>query len=545
MYIAKSTSKSPSGKVYESILLRESYREGTKVKNRTLANLSAYPPNIIHALKVALKHKDNPKILSSDSFQITQGKSVGSIFVLQSIANKLGITNALGNSFHAKLALWLVFGRIIEQGSRLSATRLDTIYDLASVIDLKRGFDENNLYDSLHWLAQNQNTIEDSLFKLRQYSEQFYWYDVTSSYFEGMQNVLAAYGHNRDRKKRKKQIVIGLLSINDGYPISVEAFAGNIQDTQTLESQLNKLKQRFGCKNVVIVGDRGMIRKKQKKLAAEYGFKYITALTLPEIKALINDNLLALEDFKANLQSICHKGIRYIYRCNPGRAEETQRQRQERLDTAQRHVDQENQKLILKPNVSANLAKQRIKKYLEKLCLAEWVNVNINKRQLRLTIDTEKLKEKAKYDGCYIWTTEVTEDEASDQEIYNRYKDLKYVEDDFRTFKTNFLEIRPIHVRTPESTKGHLFVTMLAHLIVRELRQAWREENVTVQEGLEILSNICQNSIRCSDEVSIKMISNPSEPAARLLEALKIKLPKTIKEANVCVVTRKKTRKQY
>jgi transposase len=439
--------------------------------------------------------------------------------------------------------LWLIFARIIEQGSRLSAIRLGSIYDIASILKFSRGFDENDFYESLHWIAQKQDEIENYLFKLRDYSEQFYWYDVTSSYFEGTQNALAAYGHNRDKKKRKKQIVIGLLSINDGMPISVEAFAGNTQDTQTFQSQLEKLKSRFGCKNVILVGDRGMIRKKQKLLAKEYGYKFITALTLPEVNSLLNDGHLTLLDFKSELQSICLGETRYIYRRNPGRAKETQRQRQERLATAQKRVDQENEKLRLKPKTSALLAKNRTRKYLGRLCISEWVNVCINKRELQLEINQDKLNERAKYDGCYIWTTELGTDEATDREVYDRYKDLKYVEDDFRTFKTNFLEIRPIHVRTPASTKGHLFITMLAHMLVKELRVAWFDMNITVQEGLRQLSLICQNSIRCSDDININIIPEPSKEISLLLEALKIKLPKTIETVQVRVVTRHQTKK--
>jgi hypothetical protein len=543
MYIAKSTSKSASGKVYESVLLRESYRENGKVKNRTLANLSKSSKNEIEAIQFALKNKDNLKTLSQAPVQIFQGKSIGSVFILNKIAERLGITKALGNSFHAKLTLWLVFARIIEQGSRLSAVRLDPIYDIASIIKLNRGFDENDFYESLHWVAKNQKDVENYLFQLRKYSDQFYWYDVTSSYFEGTQNALAAYGHNRDKKKRKKQIVVGLLTINDGMPISVEAFAGNTQDTQTFQSQLEKLKSRFGCKNVILIGDRGMIRKKQKLLAKEYGYKFITALTLPEVNSLLNAGCLTIEHFKAELQSFCVENTRYIYRRNPGRAEETQRQRQERLATAQKRVDQENAKLRLKPKTSAHLSKYRTKKYLARLCINEWVDVYINKRELHLRIDQEKLNERAKFDGCYVWTTELGKEEATDREVYDRYKDLKHVEDDFRTFKTNFLEIRPIHVRTPGSTKGHLFITMLAHMIVRELRGAWCDMNITVQEGLRLLSLICQNSIRCSDNININMISEPSKEASILLEALNIKLPKTIEIAQVRVVTRHQTKK--
>lgn len=544
MYIAKSRSKSASGKEYESILLRESYREGGKVKNRTIANLSKHSKDEIRAIELALKNKNNHKLLSSESFQIQQGRSVGSVIVLHKIAEKLGIIKALGNSFHAKLALWLIIARIIEQGSRLSAARLDTSYDIASIIDLKRGFDENDLYESLHWLNTNQTDIENSLFKQVQHSGNFYWYDVTSSYFEGMKNQMAAYGYNRDKKKRKKQIVIGLLTVNNGMPISIEAFKGNTQDTQTLESQLNKLKIRFGCKKVIIVGDRGMIRKKQKKLVKEYGFEYITALTLPEVTSLLNMKLLNLDDFTSELKSVFHKDVRYIYRRNLNRAAETQQQRQERLETAQRHIDQENKRLKLKPDASVEKAEIRMGKYLKRLCISEWAFIFVNGRKLALKINSEKLQERAKFDGCYVWTTEMSSDEINDREVYERYKDLKYVEDDFRTIKTNFLEVRPIHVRTPQSTKGHLVVTLLAYMIVRELRKAWHDQQLTVQEGVKLLSLICHNKVQCSDGVAIEMIATPTLEAEKLLNVLKIKMPKTIQETKIRVVTRHKIKNQ-
>ena len=266
-------------------------------------------------------------------------------------------------------------------------------------------------------------------------------------------------------------------------------------------------------------------------------------MTLPEMKSLIGSNILCLDTFTKDLQSCGHEGKRYIYRRNPGRALETQRQREERLSTAQRRVDQENEKLESKPAMSAVLAKHRTQQYLKKLCIAEWVCVRVRKGRLRLEIDQERLVEKSKFDGCYVWTTELSKEEASDLEIFERYKDLKYVEDDFRTFKSNFLEIRPIYVRTAESTKGHIFITMLAHMIVRELRSRLAEIDMTVEEALRVLGLICQNSIKCSDAVTIEMIPEPSKEAMSILKALEITMPKHIKVATSRVVTKRRTRK--
>ena len=542
MFIVKNTSRRSSGKVYHSVLLRESYREGGKVKKRTIANLSNCSEVEINAITYALKNKGSKQPFGED-FSIIQGRSIGSIHVLYAVAKRLGIVDALGSSFHGKLALWLIFARILEQGSRLSATRLDTQYDLASIIGLERGFDENNFYDSLHWLNEHQSNIENSLFRRKKQSNKFYWYDVTSSYFEGVHNELALFGYNRDKKKRKRIVVVGLLCQEGGGPVSIEAFKGNTQDTQTFESQLIKLKERFGCESITMVCDRGLIREKQKKLLKEYGFHYVTALPMPQIIALLKAGSIRLEDFTHELQSFRDEDRRYIYRRNPERALETQKQRQERFETAQRKVDQENQKLDQRPKASGHIAKRRIQKILSTLCVYEWVDVNLVKGRLVLTIDQEKLKKKSEMDGCYIWTTDLSEQEMSNREIYERYKDLKYVEEDFRLFKTGFLEVRPIFVRTEESTRGHLVVIMLAHMILRELRSRWLHFNKSAEEALNELSFLCRQTIQYSGGGKVDCIPIPNQEMSALLKAIDVVMPKSIPEINVPVVTRRKIRK--
>lgn len=395
----------------------------------------------------------------------------------------------------------------------------------------------------MHWLSDNQAKIEDNLF-CRKKSKQsnFYWYDVTSSYFEGVYNELAAFGYNRDQKKRKRIMVVGLLCQEDGDPVSIEGFKGNTQDTQTFESQLIKLKKRFECETITIVCDRGIIREKQKLLLKEYGFHYITALPMRQITPLLQAEIVIPEKFTSELQSTSHEGRRYIYRRNPERALETQKQRQERVDTAQKRINQENSRLREKPKSSPLTAKKRTQKYLKKLFLHEWVQVKVKKRQLYLEIDEEKLKVKSKFDGCYIWTTDWQEEELSDREVYEQYKNLKFIEDDFRTFKTTFLDIRPIFVRNEESTRGHLVVVMLAHMIIRELRKSWDKFNKTVEEGLRELSLLCRQTVQtCGQE--FERIPKPNKEMLALLNAAQVKLPTTLEEVQVPVVTRRKVRK--
>lgn len=541
MYITEVPCKKTSGKIFKTVLLRKSYRENGKVKNKTVANLTDCTEEEINTIKAALKNKSS-KLDSNKDLEIHQGRSIGGVYVIYKLAEKLGIVEALGNSFHAKLSLWLIIARILEQRSRLSAIRLDDKYEIASVISLERGFDENNLYDCLHWLSENQIKIEDSLYKKKK-GQKFFWYDVTSSYLEGIYNELGAFGYNRDKKHRKRIIVIGLLCQNEGDPLSIEAFKGNTQDTQTFENQLIKLKDRFGCESIIIISDRGLIRDKQKKLVKAHGFHYITALPTPQIRSLLNANLIKINDFTNELKSIEYEGHRYIYRCNPERALETKRQREERFLTAQKRVNQENQMLAGKLKASPYIARKRIQKYLKKLCIFEWVNISIIKKQLVLKIDDEKLKEKSKFDGCYIWTTDVPEAELSNREIYDRYKDLKYIEEDFRSFKTGFLEVRPIFVRSEASTRGHLVVVMLAHIILRAMRKAWSHLDKTVEEALVDLNHLCLDTLQFSDGKQTKFIPIPNNVSTALLKAVKVDMPKNIAEVKVSVVSRRKVRK--
>lgn len=542
MYITEIKCKKSSGKVFKTVLLRKSYREGGKVKNKTVANLSSCTEEEVNVFKMLLKHKDKAFQVGG-SVEIIPGKSLGSVFVLYEVAKRIGIVEALGSSFHGKLALWLIIARIIEQGSRLSATRLDSTYDIASVIGLERGFDENNLYDSLHWVDKHQNNIEDKLFKRKSGAQKFYWYDVTSSYFEGQCNEFAAFGYNRDKKTQKRIIVIGLLCQNEGDPVSIEAFKGNTQDTQTFENQLQKLKNRFGCEAVTIVSDRGLIREKQKGLLADYNFHYITALPMPQITPLLKKEILKVEDFTTDLKSFQHEDKRYIYRRNPERALETQIHREDRLKTVKEKIAKENEKLRTSPKASLPAATKRIQGSLKKYYLAEWMKLSLVQREFVLTIDQEKLKEKSAFDGCYVWTTDWKESELSNEEVYQNYKNLKYVEDDFRSFKSSFLEIRPIFVRTAESTKGHLLIVMLAHMILRELRKAWGQFDKTVQEALTELSLLCRNDILIGDAPKISCIATPNTQMEALLKAVNVRIPTSLDKTQVPVVSRQKTKK--
>ncbi|MCP5002775.1 MAG: transposase [Planctomycetes bacterium] len=286
-----------SKKIYRSVLLRESYREKGKVKKRTIANLSHCSEGEIAAVKLALQHKDDLTALGSlkESVELQEGLSVGAVWTVYQVAKRLKIHQALGSSFQGKLALWQVIARVIDQGSRLSAVRLAQTHAACDVVEIRRGFDENNLYENLKWLAQRQDKIEESLFFARRGKNRptLFLYDVTSSYLEGEQNYFGTYGYNRDGKKGKKQIVIGLLCDEGGEPVCTEVFAGNTQDPKTFLPQVQKVADRFGCGRVTFVGDRGMIKSLQIKELPE-GFHYITAISKAQINSLIKEGTIQM-----------------------------------------------------------------------------------------------------------------------------------------------------------------------------------------------------------------------------------------------------------
>ncbi len=285
------------GKTYTRHLLRESYRAHGKVLHRTIANVSHCSEAEIAALRLALRHKEELEHLGTiqDAITLKQGMSFGAVWIVYHIARRLGIEKALGTTREGKLALWQVIARVIAQGSRLSAVRLAMAHAACDVLGLD-AFDEDALYENLDWLAGVQASIEDRLFAQRRQTKpvNLFLYDVTSSYLEGTHNDLAAFGYNRDGKKGKLQIVIGLLCDEDGQPVSIAVFPGHTPDPHTFASQLAKVKTRFGVTEITFVGDRGMIKGQQVEDLARQGFHYITAITKPQIDKLLRTGVLQM-----------------------------------------------------------------------------------------------------------------------------------------------------------------------------------------------------------------------------------------------------------
>jgi len=541
-----SIKKTANGKTYVSHLLRQAYRDNGRVRHRTIANLSRCSTEEIEAIRLALRHKGDLTQLASlkDDLCIQQGLSVGAVFALSTLARRLGIDRALGNSQDARQALWQVLARVIDQGSRLSAVRLAGTHAACDVLGLE-SFDEDDLYGNLDWLDENQAAIEDRLFRVRHPDgqAQLFLYDVTSSYLEGSENELAAFGYNRDGKNGKRQIVIGLLCDKTGWPLSVEVFAGNTPDTSTFASQVRKVADRFGGGAVTFVGDRGMIKGPQiDALQAEDGeFRYITAITKPQIESLLTQGLFQLELFDEEVAEVRDEaaGVRYVLRRNPQRVSEMAATREDKRRAVEKLVSQQNVYLGEHPRARVDVAVRRVKQKIEKLRLSAWLSVSSEGRTLSLVRDEDTLAEVTKLDGCYCLKTDLDSQTAPKELVHDRYKSLAAVEWAFRTCKTH-LQVRPVYVRKKSRTRGHVFVVMLAYQIVMELAKCWRDLDLTVAEGVSELSSLCMTEVTIRDETTINQIPTPRPSVKSLLEAADVIVPQALPYTGTRVYTKKK-----
>jgi len=547
MYITQTTAPSKSGQSYVCTLLRESYREGGVVKNRTIANLSHCKPEEISALRLALEHKGNLAELGSieDSVRLQEGPSVGAVWTVYTVAKRLGIEKALGAESAGKLALWQVIARTVDQGSRLSAVRLAQTHAACDVLGMSRGFDENDLYDNLGWLQEHQSQIELSLFRTRrkgkEKQKELFLYGVTSSYFEGVCNALADWGYNRDGKKGKKQVVVGLLCDELGEPVSVEVFPGNASDLKTFANQIAKVTSRFGCQRVTMVGDRGMIKSAQiEQLKELEGFYYITALTKPQIETLIHGGVVQLSWFDEKICEVESDGVRYVLQRNPQRVEDLKRNRRDKHSSVSRLLGKKNSYLAEHARAKMDVAQREVASKIVQLKLAGWLKVQAADRELRLEEDNQALAEASRLDGCYVVKSDLPKQYADAQTLHDRYKDLTLVEQAFRTSKTVHLEMRPWHVRLERNTRGHALVVMLAYLIVRHLRQAWADLDLTVEEGLEQLTTLCATEILVKGKVRCNQIPIPRDLSQKLLRAADLHLPEALPHLGARVVTRRK-----
>ena len=517
-----------------AILLREAYREGGKVKNRTLANLSHWQPARIEALRRALRGDFDH---AGPETEPTLGPCFGLLYVLKRIADVLGITTALGKTVLGKLALFLVLARLAHQGSRLSAVRWAQDHAVSEVLGLAQ-FDEDDLYAALDDLCARQEPIERALYRryLRQRGEppRLFLYDVTSSYLEGECNQLGAFGYDRDGKKGKMQIVIGLLTDPQGEPLAVRVFAGNRADPTTVAEQIQITKQQFAVEELVFVGDRGMVKSRGKQALEQANLHYITALTDPQIRRLLHEGTLQLGLFNETLCEVENQGVRYVLRRNPAEAAREQHRLQDKLETLAAKIVARNQETKDKSRCQPEAGQRKLQAWIEQHKLSGLVKLQLEDRQLVMERQPTAIEKSLQLAGCYVVTTNVLPQNMSTQEVHDSYLSLQKVERDFRAMKTGLLEVRPIFLRDKNRTRGHVLCCMLALKLSREMERRLRasfgttDSNphaITLPDALASLSRLCLLQYGIDEQTTVTKLPQPSTNQKQILAALGVTLP--------------------
>jgi len=543
MYIATVPNRSSP----PAILIRESVREGNKVRTRTIANISSWSPERIEAMRFALKGKFDKLSAGATSAVATQqlkpecAEIFGTFFALKQLADETGITTALGHEAYSKYALFLVLSRIAHQGSRLSAVRFARQHAIKEILDLP-AFDEDHLYEALDWLSDQQSVIETKLYKdyLKRAGKPpvLVLYDVTSSYFEGECNELAAYGYNRDGKHGKKQIVIGLLTDEQGEPLAVRVFKGNTADPSTVAEQIKILKKQFEIKDVIFVGDRGMVKARGKQALNEQQFSYISALTDAQVRTMLKKEILQIDMFDTPLTEVEHDSKRYILRRNNEVQKKERKRVEDKLQQLNERIAKRNAMVATSKRADATKGLVNLQQWVKRHRLHTFASLSLKDQTIQLTLNDNAREDDALLDGCYVLETDVSKEILNAEKINQCYCNLQRVEHDFRTLKTDFLEIRPIFVRKASRTQGHVFVAMLALKITRLFEEKLHEVFGTTQEdlytttrddALAALSRLIFLRYNVNGKTELRL-PEPDQQQRKILKALGIKLPKQCRQ---------------
>ena len=470
MYVAKVPNRgSPP-----AVLLRESYREAGKVKNRTLANLSAWPDAKVDALSRVLKGQPPPAADLDGTFEITRSLPHGHVAAVLGTARRLGLDELIDPvpSRHRDLVMAMAVAQVIDPGSKLAIARGLRDATAASSLGEVLGAgccDEDDLYEAMDWLAARQQVIEDALAARHLAGGTLVLYDVSSAAFEGRTCPLGAIGHPKDGVRGRLQIVYGLLTSPEGIPVAIEVFAGNTGDPKTVASQVTKVKDRFGITKVVLVGDRGMLTAARlREDVRPEGLDWITALRAPQVKKLVRDGDLQLTLFDvqdlAEITSPDFPGERLVACMNPFLEAERARKRESLLAATEADLAKIAAACARarRPLRGQDTIAVRADRVLNRRKVGKHFTIAITDDSFSYARNQDSVTAEAKLDGIYVLRTSVGPGDLDSPEVVSSYKALAQVERAFRAFNTD-LDIRPIRHRTEDRVRAHVFLRMLSY----------------------------------------------------------------------------------
>ncbi len=469
----------PNRKAAPTILLRESYREGKKVKKRTLANLSSLPMAQIEIIRAALSGVDLRPV--TESFEIIRSLAQGHVQAVALMMKRLGLASLVASQpcGERDLVLAMIAARILAPGTKLATTRWWHTTTLAEDFEVTQA-SENDCYAAMDWLLKRQDRIQKTLATRHLTESGLVLYDLSSSYFEGSTCPLAKRGYSRDGQHGTLQVEYGLMTDGRGCPVAISVHEGNVADPTTLMPEIQRLKTDFGMEQFVMVGDRGMIAQKAiDALREQDGIDWITALKGVSIRALVEDKTLQPELFdERNLLEFSHPdypGERLVACRNP----ELQKLRGHKRADLLAATEESLQKIQVRVEAGRLTGRDhiglKVGAIVNRYKMAKHFTLDIQDTTFSFTRKTEAITAEAALDGIYIIRTSVVAERMDAATCVRHYKSLAQVERAFRSMKTLDLKIRPIHHRLADRVKAHIFLCMLAYYVEWHLRAAWRE----------------------------------------------------------------------
>jgi transposase len=462
-----------------TVLLRESYREGSKVGKRTLANLSSLSAAQIEAIRATLRGQALQPV--AQSFEITASRSHGHVQAVTLTLQRLGLAALLASKScrERDLVLAMVASRIVAPHTKLATTRwwhTTTLAEDFGVADAS----EDDLYAAMDWLLARQSAIQNKLAARHLSAGGLVLYDLSSSYFEGSCCPLAKLGYSRDGRRGLLQVNYGLLTDARGCPVAVSVYEGNVADSQTLMPEVTRLREQFGIEQLVLVGDRGMISNKAiDELREGHGVAWITALKNVSIRALVEQGQLQLDLFDERnlleLSSPDYPGERLVACRNPQLAKLRTHKREELLAATEASLEKIKARVDAGKLVGADEIGLRVGKVINQYKVAKHFELAIGDKSFTFVRKDDAIAAEAALDGIYIIRTSVDAQRMDAPDCVRNYKALANVERAFRSLKTVDLKVRPIHHRTADRVRAHILLCMLAYYVEWHMREAWRE----------------------------------------------------------------------
>ena len=465
-----------------AVLLRESSREGGKIRKRTLANLSCLPPSAVDVLRHSLRGET--LVSPEEAVQVERSAPYGHVAAVLGTIRRLRLDQVLGTkrSPERDRVLAMVVARVLSPDSKLATARglgeESAFSALSDALGLE-AVSPDSLYRALDWLLERQPAIEARLAAKHLDEGTLLLYDVTSTYLEGRHCPLAAHGYSRDGKPGKMQLVFGLLTTPEGCPVAVEVFSGNTADPATLASAVEKARERFGLRRVVWVADRGLLTNAriEAELQPDADFDWITALRAPAVQALYEEGVLQLSLFDqhdlAEIRSSAFPGERLVACRNPLLGEERARKREALLKATEKELAKIKKAVARERNPLRGREKigVRVGGVLGRFKMAKHFRLEITDTAFSFERDPERIEDEARLDGIYVIRTSVPKEEMTPEAAVLAYKSLSQVERAFRSAKTD-LDVRPLHHHTEPRVRAHVFLCMLAYYVEWHLRRS-------------------------------------------------------------------------